>query len=49
MKYKFRKHISFAMLAAAGVMATGCNDWLGEESPGVIEVEDFFTVGETCV
>lgn len=28
---------------------TSCNDWLKEDSPGSTKLEDFFTVGETCV
>lgn len=36
-----------AMLTLVG--ATSCNDWLKEPSPASTKLEDFFTVGETCV
>lgn len=36
-------------LAATGMGLTGCNDWLKEENPGSTKLEDFFTVGETCI
>lgn len=28
--------------------ATGCNDWLGEKSPGSTSLEDFFVNGDAC-
>ncbi len=34
---------------AASLMLTACNGWLSEPTPGVTELEDFFTVGGTCV
>ncbi len=37
-----------ALVAAAGLM-TGCNDWLGEESPGSTKLDDFYTSGTACI
>ena len=45
----FRK-IAFGTLAvSASVMATSCNDWLTEDSPGSTKLEDFFTSGAACL
>jgi hypothetical protein len=43
------KYIAIAALVAAGMGLTSCNDWLKEESPGVNQLEDFFTGGAVCV
>ena len=36
-----------ALLSA--LMMTGCNDWLGEESPGQTTLDDFFYSGPACI
>ena len=36
-----------ALLSA--LMTTGCNDWLGEESPGQTTLDDFFYSGPACI
>lgn len=38
-----------ALLTAMAGMLTGCNDWLGEESPGSTKLDDFFTSGTSCI
>ena len=47
---KMKQYIKPAAFALAALLgATSCNDWLKEESPASTKLEDFFTVGETCV
>ena len=42
------KNIVKAGLLAATLALTGCNDWLGEPSPGSTKLEDFFGSGTAC-
>ena len=49
MKINIKKYTNIVAVALLGVLATGCNDWLGEKSPGTTELEDFFTEGEACL
>ena len=48
MKLNIRKYIIFPAIASMAVLATGCNDWLSEKSPGSTGVGDFFTSGDAC-
>lgn len=41
-------NIYIVMGAAAALLLTACNGWLAEPTPGVTELEDFFTTGPTC-
>lgn len=43
------QYINILAAVALGLSLTGCNDWLGEDSPGSTKLEDFFTTGETCI
>lgn len=40
--------ISILGIALTGLVSTGCNDWLGEQSPGTTTLDDFFVSGEAC-
>lgn len=44
------KNSAFAGVAilTAGLLS-GCNDWLGEDSPGSTKLDDFYTAGQACV
>lgn len=48
MNNKITKYIALPVLTLAAGVLTGCNDWLGEKSPGSTELGDFFTSGEAC-
>lgn len=34
---------------AIAMLTTGCNGWLGEDSPGTTKLEDFYTSGTACI
>lgn len=36
-------------MALTALLLTSCNGWLQEENPNSTKLEDFYTVGETCV
>ncbi len=43
------KKIIYIALFGSALLATSCNDWLLEESPGSTSLEDYFSTGETAV
>jgi len=43
------KYICGAGLITLAALSTGCNGWLGEDSPGSTKLDDFFTSGTACV
>jgi hypothetical protein len=45
MKLNIKNSIFSAGLLSLGLLCTGCNDWLGEDSPGSTKLDDFFTSG----
>ncbi len=49
MKKQIKNKIYAAALAAMMLPAAGCNDWLGEDSPGSTKLDDFFTSGAACI
>lgn len=44
-----KKSIYISLLCSFSVLFTSCNDWLGEETPGVSKLENFFTTGMAAV
>lgn len=44
-----KKYLSAMTVVALAALSTGCNGWLGEESPGSTKLEDFFTSGAACI
>lgn len=46
---KIYNKIGFIGIALTGLMAGGCNDWLGEPSPASTTLNDFFVNGEACL
>lgn len=49
MKLDIKKYFIAAGVLSAGILATGCNDWLGEESPGSTKLDDFFINGTAYI
>ena len=43
-----KKRLIFPVVGALALMTAGCNDWLGEQSPGSTTLDDFFVSGEAC-
>lgn len=46
---KIYNKIAILGIAFTGLMAGGCNDWLGSPSPGTTTLDDFFVSGEACL
>lgn len=46
---KIYNKIGILSLALSGLMTAGCNDWLGEQSPGTTTLDDFFVSGDACL
>lgn len=49
MKPNIKNHLIAAGILATGMLTTGCNDWLGEDSPGSTKLEDFFINGTAYI
>lgn len=46
---KSKKYILATAAMVSLPLLTGCNDWLGEPSPGSTELGDFFVSGDACL
>ncbi|MCM1153267.1 MAG: RagB/SusD family nutrient uptake outer membrane protein [Muribaculum sp.] len=49
MKIKLQHMMKIAGMAGLALLFTGCNDWLGEDSPGSTKLDDFYTAGQACI
>ena len=47
-KINIRKYTVYPMMGALCLLATGCDGWLSEKSPGSTSLDDFFVSGEAC-
>lgn len=46
MKLNIKNSMLCGSLLIMGALATGCNGWLGEDSPGTTKLDDFYVNGE---
>lgn len=49
MKLHINKYLLAAGVFAAGLLTTGCNDWLAEDSPGSTKLDDFYVNGQAYI
>lgn len=49
MKLNINKYMLAAGVLSAAMLTTGCNDWLGEDSPGSTKLKDFYVNGTAYI